>query len=144
MQPEEKRNYLMRWEVIIREWRAWADRLTIWELHIIVKGRKTENLNYMNIHVVYTKRSRNNRISILKNFAHPWTKNTITVATSDGFRGSRPHRGPAAVYFLPRIKETMKKQKHRSGEQNVWRIRKMKTYMMDGISLEKEQPEKKN
>ena len=36
----------------------------------------------------------------------------------------------------------MKKQKHRS-EQNTWRIRKNeKTYMMDGISLEKEQPEK--
>ena len=118
-----------------------------------VKGHETEITDYMNIHVVYTKEAETADHYIEK-FAHEnGRKYNVTVATSDGLeqviiRGGLEQiiiRGQGCRLLSAReLKRDYEEAKAQIRTEYLENQKNEKTYMMDGISLEKEQPEKEN
>ena len=106
---------------------------------------KTEITDYMNIHVVYTKRSRKQQISILKNLPIPMDeKYDVTVATSDGLEQIIIRGQGCRLLSARELKRDYEEAKAQIRTEYLENQKNEKTYMMDGISLEKEQPEKEN
>ena len=87
-----------------------------------VKGHETEITDYMNIHVVYTKEAE----------------------TSDGLEQIIIRGQGCRLLSARELKRDYEEAKAQIRTEYLENQKNEKTYMMDGISLEKEQPEKEN
>ena len=109
-----------------------------------VKGHETEITDYMNIHVVYTKEAET-ADQYIEKFAHTHgRKYDVTVATSDGLEQIIIRGQGCRLLSARELKRDYEEAKAQIRTEYLENQKNEKTYMMDGISLEKEQPEKEN
>ena len=109
-----------------------------------VKGHETEITDYMNIHVVYTKEAET-ADQYIEKFAHTHgRKYDVTVATSDGLEQIIIRGQGCSLLSARELKRDYEEAKAQIRTEYLENQKNEKTYMMDGISLEKEQPEKEN
>ena len=109
-----------------------------------VKGHETEITDYMNIHVVYTKEAET-ADQYIEKFAHTHgRKYDVTVATSDGLEQIIIRGQGCRLLSARELKRDYEEAKAQIRTEYLEKQKNEKTYMMDGISLEKEQPEKEN
>ena len=109
-----------------------------------VKGHETEITDYMNIHVVYTKEAET-ADQYIEKFAHTHgRKYDVTVATSDGLEQIIIRGQGCRLLSARELKRDYEEAKAQIRTEYLENQKNEKTYIMDGISLEKEQPEKEN
>ena len=109
-----------------------------------VKGHETEITDYMNIHVVYTKEAET-ADQYFEKFAHTHgRKYDVTVATSDGLEQIITRGQGCRLLSARELKRDYEEAKAQIRTEYLENQKNEKTYMMAGISLEKEQPEKEN
>lgn len=109
-----------------------------------VKGHETEITDYMNIHVVYTKEAET-ADQYIEKFAHTHgRKYDVTVATSDGLEQIIIRGQGCRLLSARELKRDYEEAKAQIRTEYLENQKNEKTYMMDGISLEKEQPQKEN
>ena len=109
-----------------------------------VKGHETEITDYLNIHVVYTKEAET-ADQYIEKFAHTHgRKYDVTVATSDGLEQIIIRGQGCRLLSARELKRDYEEAKAQIRTEYLENQKNEKTYMMDGISLEKEQPEKEN
>lgn len=101
-----------------------------------VKGHETEVLDYMNIHVVYTKEAET-ADQYIEKFAHEHgRKYDVTVATSDGMEQIIIRGQGCSLRSARELKEDMEAAKQRIREEYLERQEKGKNYLLDGASAD--------
>ena len=109
-----------------------------------VEGEAMEIFKYHNIHVVYTKEAET-ADQYIEKFAHTHgRKYDVTVATSDGLEQIIIRGQGCRLLSARELKRDYEEAKAQIRTEYLENQKNEKTYMMDGISLEKEQPEKEN
>lgn len=101
-----------------------------------VKGHETEVLNYMNIHVVYTKEAET-ADQYIEKFAHEHgRKYDVTVATSDGMEQIIIRGQGCTLRSARELKEDMEMAKQQLREEYLEQQERSKNYLLEGISKE--------
>ena len=109
-----------------------------------VEGNPGEVLKYHNIYIVYTKEAET-ADQYIEKFAHTHgRKYDVTVATSDGLEQIIIRGQGCRLLSARELKRDYEEAKAQIRTEYLENQKNEKTYMMDGISLEKEQPQKEN
>ena len=109
-----------------------------------VEGNPGEVMKYHNIYIVYTKEAET-ADQYIEKFAHTHgRKYDVTVATSDGLEQIIIRGQGCRLLSARELKRDYEEAKAQIRTEYLENQKNEKTYMMDGISLEKEQTEKEN
>lgn len=101
-----------------------------------VKGHETEVVDYMNIHVVYTKEAET-ADQYIEKFAHEHgRKYDVTVATSDGLEQIIIRGQGCALLSARELKQDMEDAKNKLRTEYLQSRETKKNYLFDGISKE--------
>lgn len=101
-----------------------------------VKGHTTEVMDYMNIHVVYTKEAET-ADQYIEKFAHEHgRKYDVTVATSDGMEQIIIRGQGCTLRSARELKKDLEAAKQLIREEYLERQEQSKSYLLDGIAAE--------